>query len=297
MTTNLPPLTAIRAFEAAARHLSFTRAAEELGMTQAAVSYQIKLLEERVGAPLFLRKPRQVALSEAGARLYPQVNRAFDALREAFAEMHGALDRTLSITTVPTFASHWLAQNLGGFQIAHPEIAVRLDASPRRVDFATENFDVGIRGSTARNVEGLRAHRILKAVFTPMLSPRLAESIGGIRDYTDLLKLPFIDAGDPWFGKWFASVGVDYSSGTRPQTMLGMQSLEAAAAIAGQGVAMLTPVFYKDDVAAGRLIQPFEHLGYDGIDYWLVYPEGRRNVPKIRIFRDWLLAATEELRS
>jgi LysR family glycine cleavage system transcriptional activator len=265
-------------------------------MTQAAVSYQIKLLEERVGAPLFLRKPRQVALSEAGARLYPQVNRAFDALREAFAEVHGELDRILSITTVPTFASHWLAQNLGTFQVAHPGIAVRLDSSPRLVDFATENFDVAIRGTTADKLQGLQAHRVMPAYYTPMLSPRLAASIGGVREYADLLKLPLIDAGDPWFARWFAAVGVDYNVDTRPQSMLGMQNLEAAAAIAGQGVAMITPAFYKEDVAAGRLLQPFEELGYDGHEYWLVYPDARRNVPKIRIFRDWLLAATEELR-
>src|SRR5690606_21565765 len=120
----LPPLTSIRAFEAVARHLSFTRAADELGMTQAAVSYQIKLLEERLGTVLFIRKPRQISLSEGGQKLSPQVRQAFDIMREAFVDTRGELDGLLTITTVPTFASQWLAQNLGLFQIDHPEIAV-----------------------------------------------------------------------------------------------------------------------------------------------------------------------------
>ena len=127
--STLPPLTALRAFEAVARHLSFTKAADELGMTQAAVSYQIKILEERVGAPLFLRKPRQVALSEIGARLAPEVRQAFELLRGAFAESRQANDSMLSINAVPTFTSQWLVRHLGTFQLAHPGLAAALPAA------------------------------------------------------------------------------------------------------------------------------------------------------------------------
>jgi LysR family glycine cleavage system transcriptional activator len=296
MSALLPPLTAIRAFEAVARHLSFTRAAEELGMTQAAVSYQIKLLEERVGAPLFLRRPRQIALSEAGLRLAPEVTHAFETLRTAFADSRGRIDGMLSITSVPTFASHWLVQNLGHFQLKHPDLAVRLESAPRVVDFATEEFDLGIRGGRHMPA-GLVAHLLLAADFTPMLSPALAASVGGIREPADLLKLPMVDADDPWFALWFEQAGVKgYSIEARPISQLGAQNLEAAAAIAGRGVAMLTPAFYAEDIAAGRLIRPFDLLASDGHAYYLVYPEGRRNSPKIRAFRDWIIPATAPLR-
>ena len=128
MTEGLPPLAAVRAFEAAARHLSFTRAGEELGMTQAAVSYQIKLLEDRLGAPLFLRQPRQVVLTELGRSLAPAVGEAFELLRAAFAAARSGAQNTLTISSNPTFATQWLAPRLGAFQLAQPTLAVRLDS-------------------------------------------------------------------------------------------------------------------------------------------------------------------------
>lgn len=292
----LPPLTAIRAFEAVARHLSFTRAAEELGMTQAAVSYQIKILEERIGTPLFHRQPRQIALTETGARLAPEVNQAFEILRAAFADTKGRVDGMLSITSVTIFASHWLAQNIGQFQVDHPELAVRIDTSNRIVDFATEEFDVAIRG-TRQVGEGLVGHLLVVADFTPMLSPRLAAEYPPLKSPEDLLALPMVDATEPWAAAWFEQAGVSgYSIEKRPIRSLGSQTLEAAAAVAGRGVAMLTPVFYADEIAAGRLVRPFDFLASDGYAYWLCYPESRRNSPKVRAFRDWLLAATDYMR-
>src|SRR6476661_1842831 len=163
--STLPPLTAIRAFEAVARHLSFTRAGEELGMTQAAVSYQIKILEERVGAPLFLRRPRQIALSEAGARLAPQVHQAFSLMREAFADTRGQIDNVLTISTVVTFASQWLAQNLGIFQLQHPEIAVRLDSGNAMADLINDEVDIGIRSLAEPQGRGLVSHLLVQSDF------------------------------------------------------------------------------------------------------------------------------------
>ena len=292
----LPPLTAVRAFEAVARHLSFTRAGEELGMTQAAVSYQIKILEERVGAQLFLRKPRQIALSETGARLAPPVRQAFEALRDAFAETRGTVDGLLSITTVPTFASNWLAQNLGLFQIAHPNIAVRLDSGSAMVDLQSDGFDIGIR-TVVTPQPGLVAHLLVKADFSPLLSPALAASIGGVTRPEDLLKLPMLDPQDEWLDQWFAAAGVEgYSSVGRSVSYLGLQSLLGTAAMAGRGVAMLTPAFFRDEISSGRLLQPFPLLASAGRGYYLVYPEGRRNSPKIRAFRDWILPATAAMR-
>jgi LysR family glycine cleavage system transcriptional activator len=292
MAAQLPPLQAIRAFEAAARHLSFTRAADELGMTQAAVSYQIKVLEDRVGAPLFIRKPRQVALTEAGRRLADASGQAFDILREAWSSVRGDAEGTLVISTVQTFAT-WLAKHLGPFQIAHPALAVRIVVTSEVVDFTRDEVDIGIRSGGGK-WPTIASHHLFDADFTPMLSPRLADTIGGVKEPADLFKLPIIGPDDPWWEVWFDMAGVspDGLKG-RPLNRFGAQALEGTAAIAGQGVGILTPAFFQDELETGRLIMPFDLIGNDGHAYWLVYPESRRNLPKIRAFRDWMLAELE----
>ncbi|RJG46978.1 transcriptional regulator GcvA [Mesorhizobium sp. DCY119] len=293
MAAQLPPLQAIRVFEAAARHASFTKAAGELGMTQAAVSYQIKLLEERVGAPLFLRKPRQVTLTEAGQRLAPSITEAFGIISEAYAAARTGAEGVLCVTTILTFASNWLARHLGAFQIAHPNLAVRLDTSTRLIDFTREDVDVAIRAGPG-DWPGLAKHFLFKADFTPMLSPKLAESIGGLKEPADLLRLPVLDPGDYWWKEWFTAAGLPTDSlESRPRNSLGAQAYEASAAMAGNGVAILTRALFKAELADGRLFQPFDVTAWDGNAYWLVYPEARRNVPKIRAFREWLLTAVE----
>lgn len=276
-------------FEAAARHASFTKAADELGMTQAAVSYQIKVLEERVGAPLFLRKPRQVMLTEVGQRLAPAITEAFTMIGEAYSAARSGAEGLLCVSTILTFASNWLARRLGAFQMAHPSLAVRLDTSTRLIDFAREDVDVAIRAGGS-NWPGLAKHFLFKADFTPMLSPKLAESIGGIKEPADLLRLPILDPSDYWWREWFTLAGVPTDTlETRTRNSLGAQAYEASAAMAGHGVAILTRALFVSELADGRLIQPFDIVGDDGHAYWLVYPESRRNVPKIRAFRDWLL--------
>lgn len=287
----LPPLPAIRCFEAAARLQSFTRAGEELGMTQAAVSYQIKQLEDRVGGRLFLRGPRGVELTESGRRLAPSVTEAFGALRAAFADLGDSVEGVLTITAVPTFASNWLAPRLGGFQIAHPDIAVRLDVSGHMVDFAREEADVGIRSGTGQ-WPGLDAHLLMTSEYTPMVSPRLLATVGPLAQPADLLKLPLIDPEDPWWMSWFAAAGVAAPDLSRRTEMrVGAQNLAAQAALAGHGAAILTPAFYGAELAEGRLVQPFPLVHGSEHSHWLVYLTARRRAAKIRAFRDWLLAA------
>lgn len=288
MVSQLPPLAAIRVFESAARHLSFTKASAELGMTQAAVSYQIKVLEERVGTPLFLRKPRQVVLTSAGQRLAPAATQAFTILSDAYAAARTGADGVLCISTMQTIASNWLAQRLGSFQMAHPALAVRLDTSDRLLDFTRDDVDIGIR-SGAGEWPGMVSHLLFKSDFTPMLSPKLAASIG-IKEPADLLRLPILDPEDHWWRKWFAAAGVPADDlAERRGTSMQAQVYHANAAMAGQGVAILTKALFKAELAEGRLIQPFELVSSDSRGYWLVYAEARRNVPKIRAFRDWML--------
>ena len=284
------PLNALKVFEATARHLSFTRAGEELGMTQTAVSYQIKLLEENIGEPLFRRMPRQVALTETGERMLPKVSEGFELLAEAVASARQSASEVLEIHSVPTFASRWLARHLGDFQLQHPHIAVRLQRAGKMTNFSRDGADVAIRWGEGP-WPGLDCHRLAQLQFSPMLSPQLAESIGGIHEPSDLLKLPLIGADDPWWIIWFRSVGIENPKIMAHPSTFNEQDLDANAALAGQGAAILTPLFYQDELASRRLVQPFASCSSDPKGHWLVYPETRRNVPKLKTFRRWIVNA------
>ena len=282
------PLNALRVFEAVARQASFTRAGEELGMTQTAVSYQIKLLEENIGEPLFLRRPRQISLTETGERLAPKVREGFDLLREAVESVREPASETLAIHSTPTFAQQWLARYLGAFQIRHPRIAVRLSTSQDVIDFSRTPVDVAIRWGKG-DWHGLAAHKVMSMNFAPLLSPDLAAP-GTLKTPADLLSLPIISARDIWWKTWFKAAGIDEPGLDRfPANEFGTQAIDVGMALAGQGAAIANPGHFRDEIAAGRLYQPFDITCNDGRDYWLVCQETRRNVPKIRAFRDWIL--------
>ena len=290
MRAPLPPLAAIRAFEAAARLGSFTRAAEELAMSQAAVSYQIKLLEARLAAPLFLRLPRQVVLTEAGQRLASAAMDAFDGLRSAVADIQTAGGSVLTVNALAAFASNWLAPRLGRFQLAQPGLAVRLAAENRMVDLAREEVDVAIRSGLGP-WPGLEQHRLMPVSFTPMASPDFLARAGPLRHPRDLLALPRLTPGDSWWREWFELAGVRLApADEQGGLLLETQLMEGMAALAGQGIAMLTPFLWRAEIASGRLAAPFELSGDSGSHYWLVHLKSRRQVAKIRAFRDWLLA-------
>ncbi len=286
----LPPLSAIRAFEAAARHGSFTKAGEELGMTQAAISYQVKLLEDRVGLPLFLRQARKVVLSEAGRKLAPNVTDAFQQLAAAFAGLRESDANVLSLTVVSTFCTNWLVPRLGGFQIAHPEIAVRLDASWRTYDLREADFDIAIRGGKGE-WPGLKSHRLFAMEMVPMCSPDFLKRAGQSRKPADLLKLPLLDWQDECWRGWFKVAGIDdpfYEGG--PSMAAQTQQMLGVAAMGGQGIALLTPEFFADELAGGRLVCASDIVYRMDQNYWLAYRADRAKSPKIRAFRDWLLA-------
>jgi LysR family glycine cleavage system transcriptional activator len=296
MSWDLPPLNALRVFEAAARLGSFTKAAEELGMTQSAASYQIKLLEERAGTLLFVRGTRRIDLTEAGEMLAPKATQAISALADAWAAVKGGAGGVLAVTSVDSFASNWLSVRLGAFQVMHRDLAVKVDASARLVDFTRENVDVGIR-TGAGDWPGLTAHYLFRADYTPMLSPRLAESVGGLHRPEDLYKVALLCADYSWWPSWFRAAGLRFDPdrvivGARLDTEI----YDAMAAMTDQGAAILTRNLYSDFLAKGQLVQPFDITASDGDGYWLVYLESRRNTPRIRIFRDWLLDQTAEIR-
>lgn len=288
MTDTLPPLAAIRVFEAAARHLSFTKAAAELGMTQAAVSYQIKLLEERLGAPLFLRRPRALALSEAGQWLSPRTSEAFELLREAFGRFSEREQATLIVNTMHTFAAQWLAPRLGVYQLAHPKTAVQLETTTRVVDFSREEVDVVIRSGKGK-WPGLLAYKLIDVRYTLMVSPGLAEKVGGLNSPEDMYKIDLLDPHDDWWIDWFKAMGQPIDRLRMDLAPIGLQTITASAAMAGLGGALLVKEFFEQEIRDGRLYQPFDVEVDTDTSYWLAFPEGRRNVPKIKAFRDWIL--------
>jgi LysR family glycine cleavage system transcriptional activator len=291
----LPPLAAIRAFEAAARTENFTAAAAELGMTQAAVSYQVKSLEERLGAPLFVREKGRARLTPLGARLLPSLSGAFDAIETAFASHREEDESLLTITTTHTFANTWLAWRLGGFQMEHTDLAVRMTTSNEVCDLRGGEADIAIRGGGG-GWAGLEEHRLFEVTFTPMASPdylaAVERKLGRKLEPGDLPDQNLISPGDDWWQQWFADNGVpaDEAVLRRRGMRLENQANEGHAAMAGQGFALLTPLLWKGDIAAGRLCCPFpQQVSVRGWSYWLVYPKERRMVPKVKRFREWLL--------
>ena len=292
----LPPLAAIRAFEAAARTENFTVAAAELGMTQAAVSYQVKSLEERLGAPLFVREKGRARLTPLGQRLLPPLSSAFDGIEAAFASHREEDETLLTITTTHTFANTWLAWRLGAFQMAHPDLAVRMTTSNELCDLRGGDADVAIRGGSG-GWEGLEEHRLFESSFTPMASPecinRVQRNLGRSLEPHDIPHQTRINPSDDWWQQWFADNGIPYDESIlrRAGIRLENQSNEGHAAMGGQGFALLTPLLWKGDVAAGRLCMPFpDRISVRGWAYWLAYPRERRTIPKVKRFRDWLLA-------
>jgi LysR family glycine cleavage system transcriptional activator len=284
------PLSAIRVFEAAARLLSFTGAARELGMTQAAVSFQVKALERRLDQALFRRLHREVALTPAGERLARAAGEAMTALRGAVSDISDLGEGVLSITTMQTFAERWLAPRIGGFQVSHPKIAVRVDTTSHVADLLRGEADVAIRagGGVWPDMETIK---LFPTSLTAVGPPEAVAALGPAPRPADLLDAPRVGQASEWQA-WFLATGVDLPAAAQPRDRIvaDNQVLEVAAAVADGAFALASPIMFAADVAAGRLVQPFATTMPYGGGYWLVYPRDRRRARKIAAFRDWLLA-------
>lgn len=285
-------MSAVRVFESAARLENFTAAAAELGMTQAAVSHQIRVLEDRLGVKLFRREKQRVFLTPAARRAATLVGRGLDEIAAAFADLRSDDETTLTVSTTTTFANAWLAWKIGGFQLRHPEIAIRMQVDNRVSDLSTEEVDVAIRLGFG-GWEGLHVEHLLSIDFTPMCSPAFLAQHGGALRPEDVLTLPTISSHQPDWIQWLEDAGQSPETlRERPVLRLDSQANEGHAAMAGQGLAILTPFFWRQDVADGRLVRPFEQRSTLGQSYWFVTSEHRRRTPKIRRFQAWL---TEEI--
>lgn len=286
----LPPLTAVRTFEAAGRLQNFSRAAEELGMTQAAVSYQVRQLEDRLGRALFVREKGRVRLSETGHRLLPPVSAAFQAMGDAFAALTSDEADVLTVDAVTSFGGTWLSARIGGFQLLYPELAVRMSMSNELIDFDASNVDVAIRMGPG-NWPGLRCDFLMRQHVAPLASPAFIEK-HRIREPADLLRVERLAPNDCWWADWFAAAGIAMPpASSRRGIELDSQLQEASAVQAGFGVAMMTPLFWQAEIAGGRMVQPFDTLHVSArSSMWLVHRENRVGVRKIERFREWLRA-------
>jgi LysR family transcriptional regulator, glycine cleavage system transcriptional activator len=288
MRRSLPPLNALRSFEAAARHQSFTRAAEELCVTQGAVSHQVKALEIELGLQLFKRARNGLVITDAG-RDYLAV------VRDVFEQLELATDRllqrqrsgTITVSTSPDFAAKWLVSRLGRFAEAYPEIELKLAALMHRVDFAQEDVDLAIRHGDGQWPE-LDAVNLCDEELFPVCSPSLTASRGGLLKPEDVLRFPLLhlDNRRDW-ARWLEAAGAS-GEGLLHGPILNHASMLIDAAIDGQGIALARTMLAASDLIAGRLVRPFPAAIPLRNTYWIVCPKATRALPKIVAFRDWL---------
>jgi len=290
MTERLPSLNALRAFESAARHLSFSRAADELYVTKAAVSHQVKALEEELGLSLFRRLNRALMLTDAGQTLYPAVSEALGLMGAAVARVKRQ-DKAggLTVTTLDSFAAIWLVPRLGRFRRQHPDIDMRIATSDDNVDFARSDVDLAVRYG-AGQWPGTHAERLMTEELFPVCAPSLLEEGPPLKKPADLKNHTLLhDHGLESWRRWLTAVGelgIDVERGPHYHH----SNLVLQAAEQGDGVALARSVLAADALASGRLIKPFDIAQPAEYAYYLVCPPDHLKRAKVQAFRDWLLA-------
>ncbi|WP_375158594.1 transcriptional regulator GcvA [Bradyrhizobium sp. RDT46] len=296
MTARLPSLNGLRAFEAAARHLSFTLAASELNVTQTAISHQIRRLEEELGIRLFIRQNRALALTPEARDYLPGVRAAFNDLRLATDRLlRKDDDKVLTVSTLASLAAKWLLPRLSDFQEQHPGLDVRITTSTSLVDFQRDNVDAAIRYGRGQ-WPGLRADWLMADELFPVCSPSLLHGDKPLRRPEDLRNHALLHTSnansDDW-RLWLTAAGLPADIARHPGITFDMIFMTIQAAIDGIGVAMGRTSYVQDDIAKGRLVVPFKIALPADAGFYLVAPEGRREAPKLTAFRQWLIAATQ----
>jgi len=297
MLRRLPSLNALKAFEAAARHQSFTKAADELSVTQGAVSHQVKALEAELGLRLFNRERQRLIITDAGRNYLEVVRDAFDRLAVGTNRLlQLQKSGVLTVTASPNFAAKWLVHRLGRFTETYPDIDLRVSATPQHVDFAREDIDLAIRHGEGE-WPGLSVTRLCVEELFPACSPKLLRGRSALRSPADLARHTLLHVTDrtAW-RKWLEAGGVSIENADRgPIFNQAHNAIDAA--VDGQGIVLARSALAAWDLCAGRLVRPFK-LGLKvPYAYWIVCPKSTANLPKIVTFRDWLLAeAAEDVR-
>jgi LysR family glycine cleavage system transcriptional activator len=295
MAARLPSLNGLRAFEAAARHLSFTQAASELNVTQTAISHQIRRLEEELGIRLFVRKNRALSLTPEAREYLPGIRAAFNDLRLATDRLlRKDDDNVLTISTLASLAAKWLLPRLSAFQEAHPDIDVRITTSTGLIDFRGGDVDAAIRYGRG-HWPGLRAEWLMADEMFPVCSPALLTGKRPLRcpeDLRDHVLLHNTNNGDDW-RLWLTAAGLPSDISKQPGITFDLILMTVQAAIDGMGVAMGRTTYVKDDIAKTRLVVPFKIALPADAGFYLVSPEGAPDSPKLRAFRQWLIASAQ----
>ena len=293
MSGRLPSLNGLRAFEAAARHLSFTLAAAELNVTQTAISHQIKRLEQELGVRLFIRQNRALALTPEATDYLPGIRAAFDDLRLATNRLlRKDNERVLTVSTLASLAVKWLLPRLSTFQETHPEIDVRITTSIALVDFRDGDVDAAIRYGRGQ-WPGLRADWLMADHLFPVCSPALLTGNKPLKTPLDLTQHTLLHTmgatNDDW-RLWLTAAGLPPQQ-SHHGLSFDLTYLTIQAAIDGLGVAIGRTAYVEADIAKGRLVVPFDITLPTDAGFYLVTPEGRADTPKLRVFREWLLAS------
>lgn len=292
---SLPPLNALKVFEAAARHMSFTKAAEELHVTPGAVSQQIKTLEDFIGGRLFRRTKRALLLTDAAQASLPILREAFDKLDEAARILTARGDsRRLTVSVAPSLAAKWLVPRLDRFQEKNPDIEVWISADMEVVDFAVDDVDLAIRYG-AGTYPGLEVELLMEESILPVCSPRLLQGDNPLRTPSDLAFHPLLHDGSPdteehfssnW-AMWLKAAGVTGVDAKRGATF-NQSSLAIEAAVAGKGVALAKSTIALADLEAGRLVAPFDLSTPSSFSYFLVHPASKARNNAVKAFKKWL---------
>jgi len=296
MIDRLPPLTALRAFDAAARHMSFAKAAAELNVTPAALSFQIKSLEDHLGAPLFRRLNRAVELTEAGRALAPAAADGFQTLATGWRAAQRTQDsQSLTVTAGPAFTAKWLAPRLYEFAQLHPEIELRFSASLRIMDFSRDNVDVAIRFGTGPDPD-LYALPLAEEWVTPVMTPDLAARFPTVQSLTSAPiifddSISFLKPLVDWTA-WFATMGITHTPSHGPRFSQADHAIDAA--LSGLGVVLGRRALVVKDLADGRLVAPYGVALRTGARFRLLCPQGAQSRPQIAAFQDWVLAEVEK---
>jgi LysR family glycine cleavage system transcriptional activator len=290
-----PPILSLRVFEAAARLASFSRAADELGITAGAVSQHIRVIEEFAGQPMFRRLGRGVELTDAGQAAFGHASTAMAEMLQAGRAMRMSLrGRRISISTAPSFASKWLIPRLSKFQESYPDVEVRMSADMALVDFSGSDIDLAIRYGPG-GYEGLHCERMMSESVVVVASPRLLEGRAPVRSAVDLLDLPLIhddgperDPSCPTWPMWFAARGAKRDDAERG-LRFNHSGLALEAAVAGKGLVLAKRQLALRDISEGTLVAPLQESDAPlGFAYWLVWPRGRRFEPAQAAFLSWL---------
>ena len=295
MSALLPSLNGLRAFEAAARHLSFTRAADELNVTQTAISHQIRRLEEQLGIRLFERRNRALALTREAQDYLPSVRTAFEDLRRATARLRRPeRDGMLTVSTTASLAAKWLVTRVAAFQDANPGIEVRITTSSHLVDFRREDVDMAVRYGRG-HWPGLRAHWLMAEDIFPVCSPTLLTGDKPLCRPEDLAHHTLLHATasrEDW-QLWLTAAGLPVAIATRRGLSFDQSFMTVQAAVEGLGIALGRTRFVEADIAAGRLVVPFDVVLPADAGFYIVAPEETADNPRIALFREWLIGSVE----